>query len=250
MRLGVVLLVALMLASSASVCLGAPPPKTLIHNFPLSWDPGWTTEGQWAWGQPQGIGGDPSSGNTRPYVYGYNLAGTYANSIPAYSLTTTAIDCSQLRNTQLRFWRWLGVEPNIWDQALVQVSNDGTSWTTIWSNPGSVIQDVSWSQWIFDISAVADGQPTVYLRWVMGPTDSIINYSGWNIDDVQIWADTSDPPLQVLVWLAYADPYRYAQEYKPTLEALRSQYPDFVATNPSPLTRLPWRRSCRASKSS
>jgi hypothetical protein len=141
-----------LLAVAVGVCSGAPPPpKTLIYSWPLSWNPGWITEGQWAWGQPQGLGGDPSSGHTSPYVYGYNLAGTYPDNMPAYSLTTTAIDCSNLSNTQLRFWGWLGVENDAWDHAQVQVSNDGLAWTTLWANDGSIIQDTSWSQWIFDI---------------------------------------------------------------------------------------------------
>ena len=38
----------------------------------------------------------------------------------------------------------------------------------------------------FNISTIADGQPTVYVRWGMGVTDARWNYSGWNIDDVTI----------------------------------------------------------------
>ena len=37
----------------------------------------------------------------------------------------------------------------------------------------------------FSISAVSDNQPTVYIRWEMGPTDGSWVYSGWNIDDVE-----------------------------------------------------------------
>jgi hypothetical protein len=44
-----------------------------------------------------------------------------------------------------------------------------------------------------DISAVADGQSTVYLRWAMGPTDDSNTYPGWNIDDVEIWAVDMSP---------------------------------------------------------
>ncbi len=39
-----------------------------------------------------------------------------------------------------------------------------------------------------DISAVADDQPTVYLRWTMGETDGGWQYCGWNIDDIQVTA--------------------------------------------------------------
>ena len=39
-----------------------------------------------------------------------------------------------------------------------------------------------------DISAIADDQPTVYLRWTMGPTDGGWQYCGWNIDDIEVQA--------------------------------------------------------------
>ena len=40
----------------------------------------------------------------------------------------------------------------------------------------------------YDISAVADGQSTVYVRWTMGTTDTFVAVlCGWNIDDVEIW---------------------------------------------------------------
>ncbi len=161
----------------------------VVHSFPLDSDPGWATEGNWAFGPPTGGGThsrDPSSGNTGLYVYGYNLAGDYAQSMPVYALTTTAIDCANLSSTELRFYRWLGVES--YDTASVEVSNDDTNWTQIWENPSNVsISDDHWTQQSYDISAVADGQSTVYIRWNMGPTDNTVSYPGWNIDDVEIW---------------------------------------------------------------
>jgi hypothetical protein len=79
------------------------------------------------------------------------------------------------------------------------VSNNGTSWTTIWENT-SEVTDSSWTEVSYDISAVADDQPTVYLRWTMGSTDSGWRYSGWNIDDVTIagfgsGSSNNDPEL-------------------------------------------------------
>jgi hypothetical protein len=68
----------------------------------------------------------------------------------------------------------------------MRVSNDGSNWTLVWENGGE-IDDTQWTQVEYDISAVADGQPTVYLRWSMGPTDGSWVYCGWNIDDIEIW---------------------------------------------------------------
>jgi hypothetical protein len=174
-----------------------PPVPHPIYDFPLDTDPGWSVGGQWAFGHPTGGGshnGDPSSGHTGSNVYGYNLNGDYAVSMPAYYLTTTAIDCSNLLYVELRFWRWLGVESRNFDHATVEVSNDGSAWTVLWQNPLSSISDTSWSQMVFDLSAIADGEPTVYLRWSMGPTDGSVTYPGWNIDDVEIWATEAQCP--------------------------------------------------------
>ncbi|MFH0981220.1 MAG: C25 family cysteine peptidase, partial [Planctomycetota bacterium] len=85
----------------------------LFHNFPLDTNPGWSVQGQWAFGDPTGGGShglDPNTGHTGNNVYGYNLNGDYTNSMPAYYLTTTALNCSDLTDVELRFWKWLGVE--------------------------------------------------------------------------------------------------------------------------------------------
>ena len=165
----------------------------VAYDFPMDTNPGWTTAGDWQFGQPTGGGGeygnpDPTSGYTGSNVYGYNLSGDYSNSMSETHLTSTAIDCSDLSAVTLKFWRWLGVERNLYDHAYVRVSNNGSSWTTLWENGSSHVEDNSWSQQEFDISSVADGQATVYLRWTMGSTDSSWRFCGWNIDDVEIWA--------------------------------------------------------------
>ncbi len=159
---------------------------------PLDTNPGWTTEGLWAWGIPLGGGGqhggkDPRSGYTGAFVYGYNLAGDYTNNMPERNLTSIPYDCRGQWGLRLSFWRWLGVEQPPYDRAAVRVSRDGVNWTTLWQNTAEVA-DRQWVYQDFDISAVADNQPTVYLRWSMGPTDSGWVYCGWNIDDIRVYA--------------------------------------------------------------
>jgi hypothetical protein len=166
----------------------------LLYSFPLDRDPGWTTTGQWAFGHPVGGGSharDPHLGHTGLNVCGYNLAGDYANNLLVSEyLTTGAFDCRSLTDVQLRFWRWLGVEAL--DQAAVEVSNDGLTWVPVWANVG-VHDESQWTPQVYDISAVADGQATVYIRWGMGSTNGSITYPGWNIDDVEIWGIASMP---------------------------------------------------------
>jgi len=162
-----------------------------LHTFPLDTDPGWSRTGGWAFGRPTGQGsdfGDPTSGYTGTNVYGYNLNGDYPDDLSATAyLTTTAIDCTGATGVVLRFRRWLGVEDGQYDRASIQISNDGSTWTPIWENPDdATISDSEWSLQTVDISAFANNQPTVYIRWGMGPTDYSVTYPGWNIDDIEI----------------------------------------------------------------
>ncbi|MDP8237099.1 MAG: hypothetical protein P9M08_12000, partial [Candidatus Erginobacter occultus] len=175
-----------------------------VYFFDLSSDPGWSVEGDWAYGQPQGLGGeygnpDPATGYTGNNVYGYNLAGDYPNDLtPTRWLTTTALDCTQVTGTTLSFYRWLNVERSSYDHAYLGASNDGLFWTTIWENPDTDVTDSSWAEHTFDISAVADGEATVYIRWGMGETDGSWRFSGWNIDDIRIrglWHTTPPPSV-------------------------------------------------------
>jgi hypothetical protein len=162
-------------------------------------NPGWTTTGQWAWGTPTGGGGeygnpDPTSGHTGSKVYGYNLSGDYPNDMPEYHLTSPAFDFSAISGAELKFWRWLNVEQPAYDHAKLRISTNGISYTTLWENSGEVA-DSSWSQVSHDISAIADGHSSVYLRWTMGTTDGGWRYSGWNIDDVSVVGIDHDPTL-------------------------------------------------------
>ena len=170
----------------------------IVYNFSMDTDPGWTTQGLWAFGDPTGQGGDhgdadPDAGYDGPNVYGYNLSGDYEANLPERNLTTTAIDCSELTQTSLKFKRWLGVEQPSYDHAYLRVSNDGSTWTTLWENGGEV-NDGAWVDQEYDISGYADGEETFYVRWTMGTTDYTWQYCGWNIDNVEIWGVAPSQP--------------------------------------------------------
>ena len=181
-----------------------------------------------------------ASGHTGIYVYGYNLGGDYENNLTAErKLTSGPIDCTGKTRVQLSFWRWLGVEQSTHDHAAVRISTNGSTWTTLWQNTAQVA-DTSWQQMTFDISAIADNQPTVYLRWAMGPTDGLNQYCGWNIDDLALTGlscesvllpgdmncdgllNTADIAPFVL---ALCDPAAYAAEY-PTCNILSGEFTD------------------------
>ncbi len=176
---------------------------TVVFFDDFEQDRGWTPTELWERGSPTGGGGtnggpDPVGGYNSPTCYGYELTGDYPNNMyETYDLTSPTIDCSGLSGVHMSFWRWLGVEEQSYDRASIQVSPDGTAWTTIWQNTETVT-DASWTFREFDISAVVDSQATVYLRWTMGPTSVSRPFCGWNIDDVQVDGRFCDSGLRIL----------------------------------------------------
>ncbi len=156
---------------------------------------GWTMGTEWNFGTPLGRGSncfDPLSGATGNFVYGNNfLTGDYTGQLNETNyLTTAPIDCTGMTHVRLRFKRWLGVagrQGMVNDNAVVEVSNDGEVWDLVWMNPQSPLCDQSWQTVEYDISATADNQSTVYIRWGIGPNNNLFApYCGWNIDDIEL----------------------------------------------------------------
>jgi len=185
-------------------------------------DNGWTVSGgNWERGTPTGGGGqygnpDPTSAYAGSSVYGYNLSGDYENNMPERHLTSPAIDCSEISGVTLEFWRWLGVEQPDYDHAYVRVSNDGSNWTTIWENTGTV-SDAAWNKNEFDISEVADGEATVYIRFTMGETDGSWLYCGWNIDELKVIGSSCGTNAPIITTTTVSDwtvnrPYSFKME--------------------------------------
>ena len=159
-------------------------PRNAFYWFPLDSDPGWSRDGTWEFGPPTGAS-DPPAGHTGANVLGNTLAGDYPGGVVGDALVTEALDCSERQNVKLSFWRWLGVEQAPYDQALLEVSANGSDWTTIYENPGATVEETAWVFCEYDISPVADGQSTVYVRWSLS-SDSALFFSGWNIDDIAL----------------------------------------------------------------
>jgi hypothetical protein len=177
---------------TSQLTVGVP---VIVYEWNLDTNPGWSTEGEWAFGVPTGGGGtsfgnpDPTSGATGSNVFGINLNGDYSTAIGGpYLLTTGPIDCSNLAQVSLHFQRWLNSDYQAYVYQTIEVSDDGSTWTEIWDNGSSTVADGSWSEQVHDIAAIADGQSTVYVRWGhrVGQSGAWA-YSGWNVDDVQIY---------------------------------------------------------------
>ena len=171
----------------------APGPQ-VIYSFPLDSNPGWTTAGEWAFGQPSGQGGtahgdpDPSSGATGANVYGINLGGDWSTSTggPWY-VTTGEIDLTGAAEVSLRYQRWINSDWQPYAVLTIEVSHDGITWTTVWANGDSEMTASAWSAHEYDMSGVADDQPAVRVRWGYAIDTGVWAYSGWNFDDVEVW---------------------------------------------------------------
>ncbi len=173
----------------------------VIYFANMDYDGGWSGSGSWEWGTPSGKGGssygnpDPDSGYIGSNVWGINLNGDYRTGVGGpYYLTTQAIDFSEYGDIRLRFCRWLNCDYQPYVHETVEVSNDGSTWTLAWENGGPpAITDDSWQTVEYDISSVADNQPTVFIRWGHRVARaSACGYSGWNIDEVEVVGKRSD----------------------------------------------------------
>lgn len=182
--------------ADVSLSIGTP---IVAYDFPLNVDPDWLTEGDWQFGVPQGLAGDPAAAFTGSNVLGYNLAGAYTDDLPPQHLTTLPLNCTGLTRVTLEFARWLGVEAASFDSANIEVTTNGVNWTPIYTHTGTTdLVETSWSHQSHK-AKIADNQPFVQFRWTMGPTDSGVTFAGWNIDDVQVLgigaASANQPPF-------------------------------------------------------
>lgn len=170
--------------------------KKVIFDTSLDEPQGWTAEGQWQFGQPQGSGGsghgypDPTSGYTGDNVYGVNLQGDYSIDVggPHY-LTAGPFDCRLYSDVEVQFARQLNTDGSNYVRATIEFSVDGTRWATIWEHEDTEVglTDDVWQNVVYRLGAMADNRERIYIRWGYEIRDvEAWPMSGWNIDDVKL----------------------------------------------------------------
>ncbi|MCB9931986.1 MAG: choice-of-anchor D domain-containing protein [Planctomycetes bacterium] len=181
-----------------------PPPVPLPLDEDFSTDKGWALSGGWTRGSAvaysastptrsePGSDHSPSSDN---FILGHNIGADYANNMASADIATSPpLNCSTATTVRLRFWRWMGASPN--DTHKVQVTNNGSTWTDVWSVPtGTTLNDSAWTSVYYDISAQAAGKSVVQIRFILGPTDASTVNTGWCIDDLLV--EVPGPDLEV-----------------------------------------------------
>lgn len=213
--------------------------EAMLPSFLLNSDPGWSMQGEWAYGVPLGQGGathgypDPTSGATGSSVLGVNLAGDYSLSVggPWY-LQTSAINCANFTNVELAFRRWLNTDIQPYVSATVDVSTNGSTWTEVWNNGTTAIEEDAWSTQNLDVSAIADGVSTLYVRWGYAiASDLAFPLSGWNIDDVAFGGTAltdwdGDGVSDIDELLSGANPYASDSDVRVTYNGPAGALPD------------------------
>jgi hypothetical protein len=177
-----------------------------FDNFETSGDNGWTHGGtgqdDWQHGNPatSAYAGDPDVAYSGTKVWGNDLSltggdGMYEANVANF-LTSPAINCTGKVGVHVRFARWLTIEQGIYDNAYVQVSNDGTNYNTVFANDDAAnTLDAAWNLFTYDISLFADGKSSVRVRFRL-ESDGGLEFGGWNLDDVALIALTGNTDSQ------------------------------------------------------
>jgi hypothetical protein len=151
-------------------------------------DVGWTLEGEWEIGEPQGLGGstglaDPTGAYNNLGVLGHDLSGQggyggdYEPGI-AEAAYSPSLDATSWTNTKLVFSRRLNTHAG--DEASIIL------WVGVgrpFYNSDGTVSESSFGVHSSDVGLAVDGQPSVQLQFRQSADEST-QYSGWNIDDI------------------------------------------------------------------
>lgn len=192
----------------ASSTISGSPGIWSIFKDGFETDKGWILTGEFERDIPQGLGGGPGINNnpdpTTAYagmnVLGVDLTGLGAFpgnyepniGLQAYQAISPVINCTGITDVSFNFQRWLGVQNFNQDEAHIDMSIDGgATWINLWAHTFG-ISETEWSYHEFNVSAYADDQPDVRIRFTMGPTNQNQGYCGWNIDEFEVKGKVAD----------------------------------------------------------
>lgn len=156
---------------------------------------GWSLSGDFEIATPQGKGGsrgnaDPNVAYSGSKVLGNDLTddGDYEPDMLAATAISPVINCKYFKNVRLQLKRWLNVD--LVDNAAIEVStNNGITWTPVYTSTNYVV-DKQWNNIELNLSGLVDRKEEVRIRFTLGPTNSIWEFSGWNVDNFLLYGDT------------------------------------------------------------
>lgn len=181
-----------------------PPPAAVPFLDTFTTDRGWVPGTTWSRGVCMTYSAtsptrsepttDATTTSTDNMILGDTRGGDFATNLgTTYWAVSPMVNCSTLSSVRLRFQRWLGC--SIGSTASIEVTNNGTTWTPVWSSTGGTSQvtitDAAWAPFQYDITSVAAGMATVQVRFGIGPTGTA-PHVGWSIDDFEIFEPGPD----------------------------------------------------------
>jgi len=173
----------------------------------------WTLTGEFEVTTPNGMGGIPGNPNPDAAFSGTKSLGTDLTGLGAnpynyepglgeassFLATSPAIDVLYYKNLNLFFKRYLNIE--VWDHASIQISDDeGGTWHMLWENT-SYLSDFMWFQEQLTIPDEFARTDRLKIRYKLGPTDGMNNYSGWNVDDIYLTGEFISRDVGVSEWI-------------------------------------------------
>jgi hypothetical protein len=153
-----------------------------------SWTHGGTTD-DWRRATPSTKYGkpDPVKAGVGQKCFGNDLTETtswntlYENSANNY-IESPTINCSGKTGVHLYLRRWVSCEEALYDHANLKVNG-----TTLWTNETNGFHlDTMWEPVLYDISAIADNNPSVRIRFEL-TSDEGVKFGGWGIDDIRVF---------------------------------------------------------------
>ena len=169
------------------------------YDFEALSDRGWTSDGgshdEWDRRDPSWASvvveehGDPRRAFSGDKLWGTDIKGLGNRDgyyLPGGSseLESPQFDFTGQAGIHFQYWRWLVVDASTRDSARIVLDNGALPQLIVYENPaGAKHQDRSWVCQDFDISAQADNQDSVRIRFRLTANHDAIAYGGWSLDD-------------------------------------------------------------------
>ena len=206
-------------------------------------DKGWILTGEFERDLPLGLGGSHGQPGASYAYIGQNVLGsdlTGLGDFPGdyepgldtaeFAAITPIMDCYYYKDVTLTFHRWLNTE--FTDKANIHISTDGgQSWTRIWQNT-NFMTALNWSQLSYTLPQ-ASRKENVKIRFSIGPTDALNNYSGWNIDNLVVTGEFITHDVGVSEWIGPDEGCGMSDSETVTVTV--NNYGAWTVTDPIPL---------------
>ncbi len=174
--------VALADLETVTVDLALEPLVPLLEDDVEAGNIGWTVEAPWAI--------TDEAANSPTHSWTDSPGADYGDNVDS-SLTSPEIDLTGFSGTLLSFRHIYDFESGF-DNALVEVSTDGSSWTTV----RGFSQENQTAAWILEEVPLPmlDGVATARFRFRVD-TDGSVTEDGWHVDDVRLEAAAANISL-------------------------------------------------------